>query len=583
MVTIEIPITSITTQVSSYKGVWAVDLTGAYSWLDPDFITGWTDTRKTQISSVKAGATFLPRYEEIEEITESIPGGFCTEETTVYFRLSNNADPNLYDICLGIPVFVSDDSFQGAGVIYNPGLLTNPKIKRAKDFLEFGRFSFASQTITVENSDGAYDSLTGETVFGQTVSIYYGADPRKKIYSGKIKTYELTDSTFKISTADSRQLLEKKLPEKRFSDLGHTFDGDNGYAPIVYGKVFNYILAHTGSGVFVIADTTSTAIKTQAEADITVTAINATGGREAVATGSLALDEANGTLTITGYAEDGSSTYTGEVRYTGHGVDINKASDIVKDLLVTYSGYLYTGAHFDTAAWESEESAIPDIGIVIKNRKKIIQLIEEIMGALQYGFIVNPDGLFTIRRFATGKAAVGIISRASWVEPLTLSEDTENVVTSVDVTYKNDEHYINAAFEEEVSGRYNLFRSKEIKTALIDSASAKELGDDYIVQYKVAPKYINGAIELATDNITWEQGQTVVAEISQRRGEGYTDLLGWQRCEIITAVLDTKKDILSLELRPFQKISAGSGVLCPGAATATEGFLAGVSLCDSIS
>jgi len=581
---LQVPIADTNSQWAPLGGVWATSLDASFSWLDPSYITGWTDTGSTSVGSVRVGSAFLEKYTSRLTL-DSVSTGYYFDEATdiLYIKLNQNRSPYLYDIYIGFPIFIGSSLYVDDVNLteYQPRLLSAPKIKRRKDPITFGNLRFDSQSFTLANHDGFFDDLINEDIYGQPVSLYTGEQTEafadfKKIYQGKLGGWSISADEVKLSTQDERRRLERDLPVNTWADLAFSFDGANGYAQLVYGYVRNLKIPHTGSGVFAIADTTEHNLKTQAEADITVTAENAAGGRVAVPSGALTLDESAGTVTITGYAEDGSSTYTGDVFFTGYGYDISNPLDIIKDLIVTYSDIAYTADNFNLTEWAAETTQAPDIGLVIRDKSKITKIIQEIVASYVGGFLTDKEGRFTSRRFATGNDTQTLIDRYQWYERIKLSGDTEQIYTSVDVAYNRDlegnsyEHVIDTSKEADTYQRYSLYRDKSIKSLVVEETDAEAVASRFIDQYSDMNILAEGTIRLTDDILDLEQGQNVLVDLRDYRNRGYVQSQGWQRCEVLDIAIDPLNLSASVKLRLFQGVEEDNGDLCPAGITSVE-------------
>jgi hypothetical protein len=224
---------------------------------------------------------------------------------------------------------------------------------------------------------------------------------------------------------------------------------------------------------------------------------------------------------------------------------ITNALDVIKDILVTNYGIVYSGTYFDMVAWVVAQAIVPDVTIDIGANKAItdiptIDLIQDICASVFGLFLTTVDGKYSFKIIDTTASASTTIYEYDILNKHSISYDPTEVISSTKVGYAKDwapsggsvydspyTFLTDTSQEEDIFLKYKVYNQKQFNTVLITLANAQTFSNTVLAYSKDVHGV--GEIEVPMKYYAIELGDIVDIELNRET----TTMLGTKKCEII--------------------------------------------------
>jgi len=417
------------------------------------------------------------------------------ENQIIYVRMINDDYIHEHNMVLGITLKLTNDSLAddlGQGY-YAERLVSVPEVSKTKDNHVYGLIQHAGGSFEIDNADGALDWIAGADYYGQQSVLKHGFEglayaDYQQVLKNYIENAEFDWKKIKFNLRDDRQRLSRKVPLNTFDDVTypHLNPDDIGKPiPIFYGEVKNApvicVNKDEGGGprwTFKVCDVADHPNGIEA---ITAAYVD---GVSKIPTPNLA----NGTFTlVTGdYTGTETVTFDGKGLHDGGDTYIEKALDVIEDLLSVYLLITYDATNYDTVAWAAAEANAMNnnVGLWIDEPTEIIELIEMLCTSTKGNFIrKDSDGKYTFRFTDIEAASTATIIKEDYQESPRIYPDGDSMLSVVRVGYNKNIDKDSFSWDKQDSERTRIFskytkdRDLELETALISSADAEELAE----------------------------------------------------------------------------------------------------------
>jgi len=410
----------------------------------------------------------------------------------LYVHTTDNNDIALYLMIVGFTHGVSNRTKNFNSIYYEPRLTGVPVLKKTKDPLYFGVIKYDGGTLTLSNADGHYDHLKDNYTLGQPVTIKYGFDNTyanyETLFKGYVENLELTYNECLIEIMDTRKKLSRVLPTNFFDQNTYPYLSEDDVGkpiPIFYGQVKNapVICVNPNEGgspawIFKVCDVANHSNGIEA-----ITAAYVDGVSQAPTPNLTA-----GTFTIGNNKYTGTETVTfdGKGLHDGGDTYIEKALDVIEDLLSVYLLITYDATNYDTTAWAAAEANAlnNNVGLWIDSPTEIIELIEMLCTSTKGNFIrKDSDGKYTFRFTDIEASSTATIIKEDYQDTPRIYPDGDSMLSVVRIGYNKNIDKDSFSWDKQDSERTRIFskytkdRDLELETALISSADAEELAE----------------------------------------------------------------------------------------------------------
>ena len=408
----------------------------------------------------------------------------------LYVHFTNLDPPDAFpNIKLGVSIGYANKGCYYDGIYYDARVLSVPAVGRSKDPLFFGKITFDGGTISLINSDGAFDAFQADhEIYGSAIRILLGFEDNaytdfKTLYEGYIENLRLSEDVFEIEANDKRKALSRKLPTAVFDTTTYpNLKGENAGKPIPlgYGSIKNApVICVNENGTtpwtFKICDTTHRAITS-------VDAVYVKGGtaRTSVAWSGTSLTLATFQLTAGVYTALKDEVTVDFQGYASGGTLITNGLEIVRDILTNHFARPYTATFYNTTAWDSAETVAADVAIFVNEVDEGWKIIEEISYSLHGNFIVQDDGKFTFRAYDAARAVDQTVYYWELLDQLLeVGYNIDEVLSSCRVGYAKDwaeksfTTLVHNTEEVAVVDKFKFYREKTFDTLLTANGSAE--------------------------------------------------------------------------------------------------------------
>jgi hypothetical protein len=570
------------TWVNYSPGIFYTDFTGEYS----DLASAWVEGAETlDVGSVgtmyitKDGAsTRLTSFSSITAL-HAEPGFYWDEgDDYLYIRLPNYDPPGIYNITIGVSAYVAQRHWinEEGDSQYDGTLKSLPNIKRSIDPLFFGKISYDSATVVLDNTHGEYDDFSSYDVFGQEIRLFFGDTEDNysdltQVWTGYIDDFVISESDIEINASDPRRKLETPIPPNTYStdDYANIDDRkENKPIALAYGYVKNvtpvcvnegsYAKDTAGNFTFKLCDMTNhdeigaiTDVRYNGESlsgSVNTDDLYWNTGEDSLTDATLRIDKlADVELDFKKVTVDFSGVEDED------GNLISAGLDVIRDLIETYSGTAYVNANFDVTTWDNLAGDDKDIGLYIDKESTVLEAIEEITASIQMQFDVTGDGRYTARVFDDEKSYTRIIDEDEILGNISLSYNSDEFLSRVVVEYSGGKTYVYDDLEETVNKRFKYKRPKTFETLLTSSADA----DTFAQRVMELSKELKPIIELTTktQTIGLNIEDLVIADINRRS----TAWLGLSLCRVESVDIDLNSFEVTLGLRVLRDSSVDRG------------------------
>jgi hypothetical protein len=407
------------------------------------------------------------------------PGDYCQIEQICYFILPGYLpawmyhDAGVYSIGRG---FTTGKSLFFQGVLYQGGLDYYPVIRETADNLEAARMHFASETVTLDNSDGLFDAP--QAFFGSAFQVFLRNDndnlvPLQDYYVKNIKT-RLDKASLLLG--DRRERPSDKIPGEKFTldrypamqnqgrpDQKSNKTGAN--IPEAYGYCQNIPAVCVDPYEVYLPGTATVKDYRTFKAARTITRLDrvlvkmtqpGTGGEVWTDhTASAIVNGAEGSFTLNrSYCMPSFSVDSGNPHNVPEVYDVvcsgifnpqEYPADIIGDLISRYGGLSFDGDNYNLAEYHAELSPglLKPIGMYFDQEIDLFEAIEKIQNAGVYSFqfrsVLTAEGkpVFTAKRNDNQRPVSRTISPADLlnINEIEIDMNAQEYATVIDVAY----------------------------------------------------------------------------------------------------------------------------------------------------
>jgi hypothetical protein len=452
-------------------GVWILDLAGVWATVnDAGLRASLPAAQSISIISVYSDATpLLSVPAAIGPLSVStVQNSYFldTAHSFLYVSTASFNSPAIHNIKVGVVVGFANQAGVWNGYIYEGRIKEAPSIQKTKDPTFFGKVSFDSGDVVLENTDGALDTLYSSSL-GYYASLKVAIDPQSyndffPVYSGYVQDVDMTEQTVKVTIKDLRQ-------NSSASGVGYYQYAKSNVGkliPVGYGTMYNVpCLAvndnQSGSPnwTFVMLDTAKAPMQSVSAVYFT----DSNGKKNTLTlTSQYTVSLTAGTITIINGTSVGGQTITGASKIScdciglgflaanvaaiksynaGYsGTDYSNGVSIINELMYSYggSGFLFSAQTFNQLEWEVARSQAKNVGIYVDNASDIITQIQLILATLNTCLIVTDGGLYTLRKFSLSRASSQYFKVEDDMDYISITNSIELSITSTMVGYARD-------------------------------------------------------------------------------------------------------------------------------------------------
>lgn len=383
------------------------------------------------------------------------------------------------------------------GLFYEGKIISIPTISYKKDSTYYSIVSFDGGTVTLNNTEGYFDNLDEEDVYGQRVTLRYSSDSGvsfQTIYTGYFESYQLNGIPGQcvVNVYDKRKILSKSLPNNYYKISNYPFlNTQNDGLPIAlgFGKI------HRAQAICL--NEAETPIPTNYTFKIcdSIYPINALTQvyYEGDPVTAENIDLTNCTFTLP------SSVYTAgkmvTMTYEGYVVDgslLENPIKILELLLDRYAGFAKNSFNYNLVEWNScrDKPGLPRIGYHIAETKKtMIDVIGEISNSVFGSFLIQKDGLISFKIRDVTKSITEYIRVDDQISAPVQNYISSEYANSLRVGYQKafstgkSTHERFDSKEEELFNKYRVDFEKTVETIISNKADALIYGNSLYQEF----------------------------------------------------------------------------------------------------
>ena len=424
---------------------------------------------------------------------------------TLIIRSPADINPNTLDWNSSIKKGYSN--FEGWYNVPNPrfyeGRLTSiPDISYQKDSTYYSIVSFDGGSIILNNTDGFFDNLDDEDVYGQICTLKYSSDSGasfQTIYTGYFESYQLNGIPGEciVNVYDKRKVFSNSLPKNYYSITTYPYlNTSNDGLPIALG--FGKINKATA---ICLNETEQVSVDPIVLPDYftfkVCDSIYPIQSIDTVYFEGEEVEPVNVDLTNCTFQLPSTVYIPGKfvsVSYHGYVVDsvcVENPITILEIILERWAGIAKNSFNYNIEEWNSvrDKVDLPNIGIHIAETKTMIDVIGEISNSVFGTFLIQKDGLITFKIRDITKDPVATITVDDQVLAPVQNYKSEEYANSIRVGHSkawsngklswitvNDQ-------EESLFDRYRINSGKEVATLLSSKTDAQTYGNSLYLQY----------------------------------------------------------------------------------------------------
>lgn len=598
VVLFEIDVGQLQSFLTNYSaGTWYVNFNKVYPDIDSTFLNGVVTQNITLVGSVAWDGMQLALVGSVAAV-EATESTFYFAAPELYVRGPSSNSPAGHSVLFGVSIGMANFDRVFNNQVYEPRVRSVPSLTRSRDPVFFGKVSFDSGQVAIDNTDGEFDDY-GElnNVFGGAARLRLGFDDSpfdefRLVYKGFVENLVIGRDRMEVLVQDQRKTLQRSVGTSTFNTADHPdIDPDNvGKAiPLAYGVVRNIPCVVTnelegGSPAWTVqlCDPIHD-IDAVTAVYVNGTAVTPTDTSLTLATATLANGDFTAgddvTADITGY-EDAST------------VVIDNALDVILDLITEYFDITFDGNFFDTVAWTAATALVDDVGLFVGDSTPVIDLIEQVSQSVFGSFLVTDDGRFSYSVFVDPGSSGVTLRLRELLDWSPVDYDPSEVLTSTEVGYHRDWDAGTFRRVRDVSQEAALFsvvtirREGVFETLLTGAADAQSFSDTVLdLQGDVRPvtrvttKLVAPALDVEVGDFINVELNRKAATIVALGGAVPNDStgLGFFFCEVLGRTLNLSASELELELRLIKSIADPA----PVAVTNEEIYNAGDAAADT--
>lgn len=477
--------------------VWYVDFDAVYDLIDPAFLAGVSAQAVISVGSVRVDGILITQVLSIAA-TITTPGSFFFDSTShrVYIHIAGNAEPSLHAINFGLTSGIANHAMTFNGVYYEPRLSLLPTLRKSKDPLFFGRIAMGSNTVAIDNTDGAHDMI-GENqaaLFGSEVRLLQGFDDDAyasfiRIATRMIENVRVSNDNVEFDCVDKRKGLTVSIPKNTFSSATYPLLDLNDIGkpiPLVYGKVYKVpgvCTNQTEAGPpaqfhFKLADTVGAGHNIKSVDHVYV-------NNKPVAFSSVDLTTATFDISSALYVpgDEVAVTMTG---FEVGGTAITNAAAIILDLLYTWLDITYDAVSFNTTEWAAVTASLSalftsGIGLFLGTTTELYTIIQDICASCALNLIPQDDGRFTLRMYDAARTVSQDFTASDLLEVPSYEYETSQLISYACIEYARNwladspRRLMDLSQDAAIYAVYNKHVLGTFKTLLTTEADAQAL------------------------------------------------------------------------------------------------------------
>jgi len=442
--------------------------------------------------------------------------------------------------------YYSNDYLQGAvdgfsdkkaiyldDIYYAPLIQSVPSIAQQEDFANYQQLAFITGSIVLTNAEGVLDTFIDTNVYGNDLNLYYLddtiTDPTRadlvELASFYVEDYDFSLKDLTVRVQDKRKAQNTSVPGEVFDDTTYPDIDDKWIGkpiPLAYGTI------RVSEGIPVNENSTGAVTFRQAEVLTSLGTVQVNIDDEWVTKTPTSTDISTGTFTLSQADARKDGDADGRVHdcrvLNSVGIAVTYASDVIKDLNERVIGIVYNESNYDTDEWETEETALSEVGILYKDETQLFEAIRLVQAGANVGFRyeIAADGRRTIRIDDWDRTVSGHVYKEDIrnIDTLPIATNSELLAAEVRIDYAKD-----------------YFDDEYLTT--IDTSERETV----ISTYRQKPR-LTFETALATKTLAQERGAWAAGRYSLIRGIATLELMGpdWYTLRIF--------DILTVELTP---------------------------------
>ena len=389
----------------------------------------------------------------------------------------------------------------GYDLFYEGRLINIPNISYKKDSTYYSLVSFDGGNIVLNNTDGFFDNLDEEDVYGQICTLRYsdGGD-FQTIYTGYFESFQLNGIPGQLicNVYDKRKVFSNKMPNNyfRIEDYPYLNSANDGLPiPIGFGKI-------NKATAICLNETEQVSVDPIVLPDYYTFKIcdDTLGPIESVDIvffEGVEVTPVNVDLTACTFQLPSTVYVPGKfVSVSYHGLLVNSTLlenpiEVLEFILEKYAGLLKTSFNYNLTEWNAarDKAGIPMIGLHIAENKSMIDIIGEISNSVFGTFLIQKDGLITFKIRDITLDPVATIRVDDQIEAPIQDYKSEEYANSIRVghskAWSNGKHSWVTIDDQEQAlyDRYRVNAGKEVATLLSSKTDAQAYGDSLYLQY----------------------------------------------------------------------------------------------------
>jgi hypothetical protein len=220
---VQLDISKINLQwVNAGAGIWYVNFDGLYPEVGPpgdDLLQGFTSQSFGDIGSVLVDTISYTKVDSLLSVTSNnISFYYDDTNKEVYVHFINNDEPFIHDVWLSIIYGFSYNDFIpiGSNTFYDGRITDDISFSESRDPLFFGKMQYNIGSVTLNNSDGYFDTFQNNLFYGNPIRFLLGfseldIDDYITVASGIIEKINISEDKATISLSDKRKTLSKNI------------------------------------------------------------------------------------------------------------------------------------------------------------------------------------------------------------------------------------------------------------------------------------------------------------------------------------------------------------------------------------
>lgn len=475
----------------------------------------------------------------------------------------NYAPPlNGLTVNVGTTIGYSNKAVYHNNLYYQPRIKSIPALKIARDKLFSGVTTFQGGTVTLINTDGEFDHLGLDDIYGQVVKLKYGSpsltyDEYETIYTGYIDGYDLVGLDVVIAIKDERKNFGRNIPIDYYDTVRWPYLAERNIGnviPVGYGSIYqqkatcvNDEEPAASSYLFKMCDTVYHDIK----------------AIDSVFVEGVGVAFSNVDVTFAGFNLDPSVYDPGNkvtVNYRGAVDDSNdmieNSLDVLEDLFLNYASITYNNYNYNVSEWEAVKATVDNIAVAVDSTNlTLIKVIGDIGHSILGTLELEGDGRFNMKVVDLTKEPVKTIKIDDLIKTPKQINKSSDYISSAKVGYRRNfdekeySYFINKDEERSLIGRYRSYKEQTFETLLTNSADASAYSDKVMDIYGgIIPEF---TIITKMQNVDINIEDIVDLEIYKFS----PGVFGTVRTEIISKTIDYTNNAVTLICRWIENVS----------------------------